>query len=80
MVSDHYKIHFGNRTVEERKNGLIFSNLRIFYIPEILGDIEDGYCTVFNQQFFHAKRVVQLGVLSQYPIFQPTGHHTLVSK
>lgn len=75
MVSGHYKMHFGNRTVEVRKNGLIFSSPGIFYVPEILGDIEDGYYAVYNQQFFHANGVVQLGVLTQYPVFQPTGNH-----
>lgn len=70
LVRGQSEVHFADRTIEIKKQGLAFSNPQIPYKWEHLDKIREGVYCIFNQQLFH-----QHGPLSQYEVFQPNGRH-----
>jgi AraC family transcriptional activator of pobA len=62
------KVHYADKSVEVKKQALVFSNPMIPYNWERIDTITGGYFCIFDQEFFH-----QHGQLNQYPVFQPDG-------
>lgn len=70
LVKGQSEVHFADRTVAIKQQGLSFSNPQIPYKWEHLDKIREGVYCIFNQQLFH-----QYGRLTQYEVFQPNGKH-----
>lgn len=70
LVKGQSEVHFADRTIEIKKQGLSFSNPQIPYKWEHLDKIREGVYCIFNQQLFH-----QHTSLNQYEVFQPNGKH-----
>ena len=76
---DYYKImltvgnsqvHYADKVVAVKKQGLAFSNPQIPYKWEHVDQVREGFFCIFNQHFFS-----QFGLLNQYAVFQPNGTH-----
>jgi AraC family transcriptional regulator, transcriptional activator of pobA len=72
LVKGHSEVHFADKTIAIKKQGLSFSNPQIPYKWEHLDKIRDGVYCIFDQQLFQ-----EYGRLTQYEVFQPTGKHIL---
>ena len=70
LVKGQSEVHFADRTVAIKKQGLSFSNPQIPYKWEHLDKIRQGVYCIFDQQLFH-----QYGQVTQYEVFQPNGKH-----
>lgn len=70
LVKGQSEVHFADKTIEIKTQGLSFSNPQIPYKWEHLDTIREGVYCIFDQQFFH-----QYGQLTQYEVFQPNGKH-----
>jgi len=70
LVKGQSEVHFADRTVAIKKQGLSFSNPQIPYKWEHLDNIREGVYCIFNQQLFH-----QYGQLTLYEVFQPNSKH-----
>jgi len=64
------ELNYADQVVAIRKQALFFSNPQIPYNCEHLERISEGVFCIFNHHFFR-----QFGDLSQYLVFQPSGHH-----
>jgi AraC family transcriptional regulator, transcriptional activator of pobA len=76
---DYYKItliigngvvQYADKTIEVKKQALVFSNPQIPYSWTQLDKVRTGQFCVFNQTLFH-----KYGNLDQYSVFQPNGTH-----
>jgi AraC-like DNA-binding protein len=81
---DFYKIMFvvgdiemsyADKVVVIKKQALFFSNPQIPYKCANLERIEEGEYCIFNSNFFNTGGIAQVGIWSQYSVFQPTGNH-----
>src|SRR6185312_4663889 len=72
---DYYKIslltgacvmHYGDKTVEVKKQALTFTNPLVPYGWERMESTPGGFTCIFDQKFFQP-----FGDLSRYPVFQP---------
>jgi AraC family transcriptional regulator, transcriptional activator of pobA len=70
LVKGESEVHFADKTIAIKKQGLSFSNPHIPYKWEHLDKIREGVYCIFDQQLFH-----QYGQLTQYEVFQPNGKH-----
>ena len=70
LVKGQSEVHFADKTIAIKKQGLSFSNPQIPYKWEHLDKIREGVYCIFDQQLFH-----EYGRLTQYEVFQPNGKH-----
>jgi AraC family transcriptional regulator, transcriptional activator of pobA len=70
FVKGQSEVHFADKTIAIKKQGLSFSNPQIPYKWEHLDKIREGVYCIFDQQLFH-----DYGRLTQYEVFQPNGKH-----
>ncbi|MBC9934277.1 helix-turn-helix domain-containing protein [Chitinophaga qingshengii] len=71
IILSHGKseLHFADKTVQVQQQALIFLNPQIPYSAD-LSAVNNSFCLVFNQHFFH-----RYGQLQEYPVYQPGGTH-----
>ncbi|WP_276371870.1 helix-turn-helix domain-containing protein [Chryseolinea sp. H1M3-3] len=70
LVKGQSDVHFTDKTIAIKTQGLSFSSPQIPYKWEHLDKIREGVYCIFDQQLFH-----QFGQLTQYEVFQPNGKH-----
>lgn len=70
LVIGNINMHYADKVVEVKKQGIFFSNPQIPYKCSNLENIKTGIYCIFNQHFFH-----QFGDIRQYAVFQPNGEH-----
>jgi AraC family transcriptional regulator, transcriptional activator of pobA len=70
LVKGDSCVHYADKTVEVKKQGLSFSNPQIPYKWEHLDQIREGVYCIFNNQF-----VTQFATINQYEVFQASGNH-----
>ncbi|MES2519484.1 MAG: helix-turn-helix domain-containing protein [Bacteroidota bacterium] len=75
FVLGEIEMSYADKVVAIKKQALFFSNPQIPYKCANLERIEEGEYCIFNSHFFHTSGVQQVGVWSQYSVFQPTGNH-----
>jgi AraC-like DNA-binding protein len=75
FVLGEIEMSYADKVVAIKKQALFFSNPQIPYKCANLERIEEGEYCIFNSHFFHTSGVPQVGVWSQYSVFQPTGNH-----
>lgn len=63
-------IEYADKTIELKRQAIVFSNPQIPYRWEHTKSIRSGFFCIFDQAFFH-----QYGNMSQYSLFQPGGDH-----
>jgi AraC-like DNA-binding protein len=66
LLTGHTEIHYADKTIEIKKQALMFSNPQVPYNWELLGGVQGGYLCVFTPAFFH-----HFGNLKDYAVFQP---------
>lgn len=64
------RINYADKSIDVKRQALVFSNPQIPYEWEGLEGVESGFFCIFNQEFFH-----QFGNFAEYPIFKAGGHH-----
>ena len=69
LIIGRSKVHYADKIVEIKKQGLLFANPQIPYNWEQVDDQLTGYFCVFTESFFN-----QYGDLTKYPVFQPNGN------
>ncbi|MEJ7647097.1 MAG: helix-turn-helix domain-containing protein [Chryseolinea sp.] len=70
LVKGQSEVHFADKTIAIKNQGLSFSNPQIPYKWEHLDKIREGVYCIFDQELFH-----NYGQLTQYEVFQPNGKH-----
>ncbi len=70
LVIGEIDMVYADKVISIKKQALFFSNPQIPYMFDRLENIKEGVYCIFNKDFFH-----QFGDLSNYTVFQPTGHH-----
>jgi len=68
LLLGHTEIHYADKTIEIKKQALMFSNPQVPYNWELLDGQQGGYLCVFTPAFFH-----HFGNLKDYSVFQPDG-------
>lgn len=61
-------IYYADKTIEIKKQALLFANPQIPYSWEEIDDQQTGFFCVFTPSFFH-----HFGNLREYDVFKPTG-------
>lgn len=68
LIRGNSIIHYADKTVEIKKQALLFANPQVPYNWEGVDRIQGGYFCVFTEAFFH-----RFGRLNEYTVFQPEG-------
>jgi len=68
LIIGRNRIHYADKVIEIRKQGLFFTNPQIPYKFEWIDDYKSGIFCVFTPAFFH-----HFGNLNEYEVFQPEG-------
>jgi len=68
LIQGKNKVHFSDKTIEIKKQALLFANPQIPYNWEQIGDQQSGFSCVFTESFFH-----HFGNPKNYSVFQPEG-------
>lgn len=62
------RIHYADKVLQFKKQGLLFANPQIPYNYESMVDQHSGFFCIFTDSFFH-----QYGNIKEYPVFKPGG-------
>jgi len=68
LIKGENRVHYADRTIDIKKQGLLFANPQIPYKWEQISQEQSGYSCVFTANFFH-----HFGNPNEYSVFQPTG-------
>ncbi|WP_089874271.1 helix-turn-helix domain-containing protein [Epilithonimonas hungarica] len=68
LIQGRNKVHFSDKTIEIKKQALLFANPQIPYNWEQIGKNQNGFSCVFTESFFH-----HFGNPKNYSVFHPEG-------
>lgn len=68
LIIGRNKVHYADKTIEIKKQALLFANPQIPYNWEEIDQKQSGFFCVFTPAFFH-----HFGNLRNYGVFQPNG-------
>ncbi len=68
LIIGRNKIYYADKTIETKRQALLFANPQIPYNWEALDQQQSGFFCVFTPVFFH-----HFGDLKSYDVFQPNG-------
>ncbi|WDF45344.1 helix-turn-helix domain-containing protein [Chryseobacterium sp. KACC 21268] len=69
LIQGENKVHFSDKTIEIKKQALLFANPQIPYNWEQIGNEQNGFSCVFTERFFH-----HFGNPKDYSVFQPESY------
>ncbi|MBW8244906.1 helix-turn-helix transcriptional regulator [Muricauda oceani] len=69
LVFGKSRVHFADKSVEIKKQALLFSNPEIPYSWEPADHNQSGFSCIFTESFFE-----EFGTLKDYPVFRPEGN------
>ncbi|MDQ1162573.1 hypothetical protein QE422_002941 [Chryseobacterium sp. SORGH_AS 447] len=68
FIQGRNKVHFSDKTIEIKKQALLFANPQIPYNWEQIDNNQSGFSCVFTESFFH-----HFGNPKNYSVFQANG-------
>ncbi|MGS2762620.1 helix-turn-helix domain-containing protein [Sinomicrobium sp. M5D2P9] len=68
LIKGNSIVHYADKTIEIKKQALLFANPQVPYNWEGIDNIHGGFFCIFTEAFFH-----RFGNLKEYAVFQPGG-------